>query len=215
MSFILDALRKSETERQQKTGPSLADVEYRSPGTGKNIWIPLLVIVLAANAVIVAWVMNSDSPDSDQNVELPDQSAISESVESEEIRPLAREVIDNEYAPVSEPVQTQNVASKRSETAEQQFSADTSISPGANQASAIRDGLPSLQQLVLAGDLSVQPMHLDIHVYAKMRTERFIFINMKKYKEGDNLAEGPSVEEITSTGVILSYRGKRFALDRD
>jgi hypothetical protein len=38
---------------------------------------------------------------------------------------------------------------------------------------------------------------------------------MKKYKEGENLVEGPSVEEITSTGVILSYRGKRFTLDRD
>jgi general secretion pathway protein B len=215
MSFILDALRKSETERQQKSGPGLADVQYRSPGTGKNFWIPLLVIVLAANAVVVAWVMNTGSQDSAQNVEMPDQSARSESVESGEIRPLAREVIDNQYAPVSEPGQAQNIASNRTETTEQQFGPDISISPGENQASAIQDGLPSLQQLVLAGDLSVQPMHLDIHVYAKMRTERFIFINMKKYKEGDNLAEGPSVEEITSTGVILSYRGKRFTLDRD
>jgi general secretion pathway protein B len=48
-----------------------------------------------------------------------------------------------------------------------------------------------------------------------VRAERFIFINMKKYQEGDNLAEGPAVDEITSTGAILSYRGMQFTLDRD
>ena len=215
MSFILDALRKSETERQQKTGPGLADIQYRSLKTRKNIWIPLLVVVLVVNAVILAWVMNSDTPESDERVGMSDQSAISKSIESGEIRSLSREAIDNQYATVAEPVQTQDVAVNRPEPTAQQLNSDTSNNPGVTEAGTIQEGLPSLQQLVLAGELSVQPMHLDIHVFSKTRTDRFIFINMKKYKEGESLVEGPAVEEITNTGVILSYRGKRFTLDRD
>jgi len=217
MSFILDALRKSETDRQQQTGPGLADIQYRSLSTSKNFWIPLLAIVLAINAIVLAWVINSDSRDSDASGGLADQSIPSNSVESGETRSLSHEVIDSKNVTITAPVQTQVVTSSQSNPTPQQFGADTTINPGAGaaEAGAIREGLPSFQQLVLAGELSVQPMHLDIHVYSTAGSERFIFINMKKYQEGDNLAEGPSVEEITTTGVILNYRGKRFTLDRD
>jgi general secretion pathway protein B len=215
MSFILDALRKSETERQQQTGPGLADVQYRPPKTGRNIWIPLLVIVLAVNAVVLAWVMNAESPAAEGSVRLTDQNTTPGSIENGEVRPLAREVSNNQVATMTKPVKTQNIAAGQPEPTTWQFGADTLNRPVAPEAGTIQEGMPSLQQLVLAGELSVQPMHLDIHVYSSTSAERFIFINMKKYKEGENLVEGPSVEEITSTGVILSYRGKRFTLDRD
>lgn len=216
MSFILDALRKSESDRQQQTGPGLADVQYRSLSTRKNIWIPLLVIVLAINAVILAWVMNSDSSDSDEGARLTGQRNAPALSESSEIRPLSGEIVENRFtATIEEPKQTAIDASNQPLPAEQQFTADPSASEGVTEAGTIQDGLPSLQQLTLAGDISVQPMHLDIHVFSKVRAERFIFINMKKYQEGDNLAEGPAVDEITSTGAILSYQGMQFTLDRD
>ena len=43
--------------------------------------------------------------------------------------------------------------------------------------------------------------------------ERFVFINMRKLREGDSLPEGVRVDEITQTGALLSYRGTRFSLD--
>jgi len=214
MSFILDALRKSETERQQQTGPGLANVQYRSLRTGKSIWVPLLVIVLAINAAILAWVMNTDSLNSSQGVELSRPDATSASVKGGEIRSLSEEAIDDQY-PVTEPVPVQNANSGWPDPDIQQLSTDPSFNSDSTETETIQDGLPSLQQLLLAGELSVLPMHLDIHVYSKATAERFIFINMKKYKQGENLAEGPSVEEITSTGAILSYQGKRFTLDRE
>ena len=50
MSFILDALRKSETERQKKAAPGIVDSHYQRPDKRRNIWLPLLVVILAANA---------------------------------------------------------------------------------------------------------------------------------------------------------------------
>ena len=53
-------------------------------------------------------------------------------------------------------------------------------------------------------------LRLDVHVYSKMPDERFVLINMQKYREGEQLQEGPVVDEITPNDVILSFRGQRF-----
>ena len=45
--------------------------------------------------------------------------------------------------------------------------------------------------------------------------QRFIFVNSRKYKEGDTLAEGPLVEQITPDGAVLNFRGSRFKLSND
>jgi hypothetical protein len=58
-------------------------------------------------------------------------------------------------------------------------------------------------------------MHLDIHVYAGLPADRFVFINMSKYKERATLAEGPTIKEITPQGVILEYGGTDFLLPRE
>ena len=65
---------------------------------------------------------------------------------------------------------------------------------------------------VLAQGNAVPDLRLDLHVYAQNPAERFVFINMRKLREGDASPEGVRVDEITPNGVELSYRGKRFAL---
>ncbi len=40
-----------------------------------------------------------------------------------------------------------------------------------------------------------------------------VIINMKRYREGECLREGPRIEEITSTGAILSHKTHRFHLN--
>ena len=58
-------------------------------------------------------------------------------------------------------------------------------------------------------------MHLDIHVYSGQPADRFVFINMSKYKERSTLTEGPLVKEITPQGVILEYGSTVFLLPRE
>jgi general secretion pathway protein B len=53
-------------------------------------------------------------------------------------------------------------------------------------------------------------LRLDVHVYSKLPEERFVLINMQRYREGEQLQEGPVVDEITPSEVILSFRGQRF-----
>jgi hypothetical protein len=87
--------------------------------------------------------------------------------------------------------------------------------PDPESSGSIRSGLPSLGQMRAAGLVSVANLHIDMHVYSGDAAKRFVFINMTKYREGDRLTEGPTIEEITSDGIILVQHGNRFVLHRD
>ena len=75
--------------------------------------------------------------------------------------------------------------------------------------------LPTLIELRANGTLQLPELHIDIHVYSDVPGERFVFINMNKYKENSRLDEGPDIQEITIDGVILEYRGTEFMLSRE
>jgi general secretion pathway protein B len=75
-------------------------------------------------------------------------------------------------------------------------------------------GLPTVNDLTIAGRQGLPELHLDIHVYATRPGDRFVFINMRKYREGSALQEGPTVAQITRGGVVLQYHGLRFLLPR-
>ena len=69
--------------------------------------------------------------------------------------------------------------------------------------------MPSADELASAG---VPTLNLDLHVYTSRPAERLVFINSHKYREGDTLAEGPVVQQITPRGVVLEYGGRSYLL---
>lgn len=62
MSFILDALRKSDAERQRQSAPGLADIRYARPQARRSPWLPLLVVVLVANLGFMAFQWGRSGP---------------------------------------------------------------------------------------------------------------------------------------------------------
>jgi general secretion pathway protein B len=73
--------------------------------------------------------------------------------------------------------------------------------------------MPNADEVAARG--GVAALHLDLHVYTTQPQQRFIFVNSRKYKEGDTLAEGPVVEQITPDGAVLNFQGSRFKLSND
>src|ERR1700730_11287192 len=57
MSFILDALKKSETDRQRQNGPALFEVRVAPPRSGLPLWAMGLAGLLAVNLLIGGWVL--------------------------------------------------------------------------------------------------------------------------------------------------------------
>ena len=212
MSFILDALKKSETDRQQRGSAEFANVPTsgrRREGPPAWIWV-VGVLLLVNLAVLVAIMLRPGVAIVEPSAQ-PDTKSQSPVVsETTEERPgdFANQIAAaRESAPPrEEPVE---VAQPPVRAAEQPARV-TVAAPSIDTAR-----LPTIQQVQANGAVSLPELHVDIHVYSEVAEDRFVFINMVKHNEGSRLAEGPLVEEITPDGVVLSQDGISFLLPRD
>ena len=57
MSFILDALKKSENDRQRQSGPALFEVRVAPPRTRLPLWAITIAVLLVVNLGIVMWML--------------------------------------------------------------------------------------------------------------------------------------------------------------
>jgi general secretion pathway protein B len=62
MSFILDALKKSENERQRQSGPGVFQPRIASPRARFPVWAIALGLLLGVNLLILIWVMTRPEP---------------------------------------------------------------------------------------------------------------------------------------------------------
>lgn len=233
MSFILDALRKSDAERQRAATPGLADVRYAPRETRRNVWVPVLVVVLAANALFLAAQWWRREPAAPAVVAVPapapapEAMAPSAVVAPADIRPLAREAepagpmaepdIESEFAAPGGAVDAGTVPAPVVMEAPELPPEPVPALPAAPAKPSrilAGDELPTAEELMGKGVLNVPALNLDLHVYSDAPASRFVVINTRKYKEGGQLSEGPRVEAITRDGVILSNQGRRFTLTR-
>jgi general secretion pathway protein B len=57
MSFILDALKKSESDRQRQSGPSLFEVKVAPPRRSLPVWAIVVAVLLAINVIVISWML--------------------------------------------------------------------------------------------------------------------------------------------------------------
>jgi len=57
MSFILDALKKSESDRQRQSGPSLFEVKVTPPRRRLPIWAVAIAVLLGVNVIVISWML--------------------------------------------------------------------------------------------------------------------------------------------------------------
>jgi general secretion pathway protein B len=72
--------------------------------------------------------------------------------------------------------------------------------------------IPTLDSLPADFRQSLPALHLDVHGYAEKPTDRFVVIDLQRYRIGDTLPAGAQVVDIVPQGVILEFHGTRFLL---
>jgi general secretion pathway protein B len=243
MSFILDALKKSEIERQRQAAPGLVDSGMALRRPRFPLWAVALVVLLAVNLTVLVVVLTRSttapapaarpasenaSPAAAARKSVPapaDEAAVAAHFSPLDAPPV--------YAPEIPAGDAPGVATPGSSTVQAQTNRRTPAALGAPGAAArsvnsrahadpqlIDDDpapqelLPTINEITLSGPQALPELHLDVHVYATKPAERFVYINMRKYHEGAALAEGPTVERIRRDGVVLNFNGVRFLLPR-
>ena len=239
MSFILDALKKSETDRQRQTSPALFEVKVAAPRRKFPVWAVALAVLLGVNLVALAWVLvrKSGEPPAAQAAPAaaPQSAAASQASQGANQSGMVTVQIPvgaassvtvgpnspdgNAIAPVHTPplgeeplLEGEQPAVPPDYDARDYRPAMTAEQAGAI-AAARRSGTLPTRDDVLAQGGQLPNLRLDLHVYDANPANRFVFINMRKLKEGESLPEGVRVEEITPSGAQLSYQGKRFMLE--
>ena len=207
MSLILDALKKSENERQQQSSAEFSSVPTGSADPNPLRWLWMLGFLLAVNfAILLGILWKTSSSDDEVAVEVADEpaAAVTAPASTSSFEEQVAVAIDNRAAetpaptpPVEEPTVT------------------TTPEPAPTTSSRVTEApVPTIDELRLQGTLQIAQLHLDIHVYSEVPEERFVFINMNKHREGAQTPEGPVVREIRTDGVLLEHQGRVFLLPR-
>jgi general secretion pathway protein B len=207
MSFILDALRKSENERQRNQQPGIAMSQVPQARKGTRIWLPLVALLVGVNLslLLVMWLM-SDEPAAPANNALPPSPTTSPTASAP---PATTPAYQERPAPSSAVTSPSAVAAP-----DEPPDSTAAFTPNAGKPVGVDENIPSMEELLLANLISVPPLHLDIHVYSEVTDERFVFINMNRYNEGQTLSEGPMLQAITPSGVVLRHQGYDFLVTR-
>jgi general secretion pathway protein B len=244
MSFILDALKKSEADRQRQSAPALFEVKVARPRRRVAWWSIGAGALVAANLLVLAWVLlrapqaepataaapapapvAANAAQAPQGmvtvpatvtlpttVNIPVGSAPAITVGSNYPEPGV--VAPSPTPPLAEePVlSSQELSVPPDYDARDHQPAITPEQAGQIAAARRAGQMPSRDEVLARGG-ALPDLRLDLHVYATEPAQRFVFINMRKLREGESLPEGVRVEQITPTGALLSYRGTRFSLE--
>jgi general secretion pathway protein B len=205
MSFILDALKKSETDRQQASSAEFAGVPASSGNQSAPRWLWLLGVLLVVNLAVLLGLLLRPNVN----------PAPTAAVETEKTTPAES---GNFAAQVAEAKQKVPAREEPRLPASDPLPApSTTSTPSVVIANEPMNTvlLPTIHEVRADGRLTLPDLHVDIHVYSEAPEDRFVFINMNKHNEGSRLAEGPLVEEITTDGVVLNQNGILFLVPRD
>jgi general secretion pathway protein B len=247
MSFILDALKKSENERQRQVGPSLADVQISQRRNDKPWWVVAVAALLVLNlgVLLVVLMRDGDAKSSAPHAAPANAPAPAAATPTGTQVPLPASA---SRMPRGDPPVAASTNPAAHSLADEAGADEPAVAPGADpqlsSAATVPEGPPMVRPIeppavapaavhplpqtqpaqdqetlptstsLMAAGTALPDMHLDIHVYAPKPADRFVFVNMRKYTEGQALKEGPTLERITPDGAILNQQGLRFLLPR-
>ena len=232
MSYILDALKRSETERggQHSTREALLAGGPPAPAPSRPLWPLLLGLALLANAAVLAGFLllrePAPSPPSASAPPGGDAPADAAPAAVPEARPPspppAEAVAESPEPPPAPAPKPAPVAPAAPEPPAQQAAApapppaapDPAPAPTAtpDAASSPWEGLPYLEELPAEFRASAPEITVDVHVFTDNPEQRFVLVNLRRFREGEQLPGGPRLLHITPDGIALAWQGRRFRI---
>jgi general secretion pathway protein B len=210
VSYILDALKKAAEQRGGSAAVLLrpAPTLARAVGGRRAPWI-VVGIFLLLNAAGLAYLLRPAGPSvapatvaKDRQVTGRPVKAIRD-VGSTPASPPLRGVIE-----AKPPRKAERLTTSLAKPAAQP------AAPTPDTRAPAVEPKPGLAAPIVPPPASAETAKLRLEVlsYSSVPAERLVFINGRRYREGDALESGAKIEEIREDGVVLSDQGRRFTL---
>lgn len=197
MSYILDALNKSEQERRGQQTPDLQTVHRAPPPKAESKFPTLAVIGVFALLNIGAigyWLSTSDeaTPATNERQPIVNQNpepAVSTIASSAPSKPIITEPVVTPTTPETAVVNTEGTL----------ITPQTAFQPAETQPVRITE-------LPLNVQRQIPDLVFSSHLYSGESSFRMVNINGKMRREGDMVANDLKLREISEEGVVLEYR---------
>jgi general secretion pathway protein B len=220
MSYILEALRKSDQQRQRERGvaPTLLTAQASVAAPRRPAFWPygLLAALLLGVGIAIGWLRPwqplQPAPAApvaahplDSSVRLPATEAA--------VRPRPQ-VSAPAPAAVKPAAPARAEARPRSIPTETLAAASGQVAkPVPERPSGVSDAAPAViaaAELPASVQQELPALTISVHAYSGKPADRLVGINNRLLHEGEYVADGLKLEQITPDGMILSYKGYRF-----
>ena len=238
MSYILEALRKSENERKQEENPLLQVVhtprrvfptEKKTVSSKLLLWILTFVILLVSTMGILIWQGQLPIFHLEQNhTDLAEQQLPAPSAES----PVVEKNLPAQQESTERPQPTkvrltqqtgENLSPKTVAKGDPniirtiiQEPAPLTLDQGQDNEIPVIGGkvseISTSMNLSMSVREELKKMKFAGHVYSEDRDRRMIMINNKILREGDGIDADFRLDEITKNGVILLNQSKQIRI---
>ena len=219
MSYILDALKKSDQERQQGTSPNLYSVHSSIPAVkgsqpffsryalwfifgGFSLLLLCSVILFALYRQDVAKtnpLQTTATPSPSPQRTIPQSTPLSQ--------PSDQVVMEKEISLSSIPVEGNRIEPQPIATEDLTPDSSTVIETETSQ-----NSLPLLKDLSTKFQEEIPSLQFAGHTYSTIPSQRMIIINGKILRQGDLIGPQTHLAEITWEGVIIEHNGIRFRI---
>ena len=224
MSYILEALKKAQAERARGAVPGVdaQPVPTMAPRAPARQWLwPTGALAALALGAVLFWPA-SDKERHSASVE-PTPPATVPAWESA-VRPPApasAPATSTPAAPASA-ASTTNVAASPTPAAAPQpparparkmgeiASAANSTPASAPAPAPVPERVALLQELPAQIQREIPPIAINGYLYASKPADRSVLINNRLRREGDQLADGLTLEKLLPSEMVLNYRGYRY-----
>lgn len=249
MSFILNALRKSEQERLARQSEAENNgILLPQPQQNRSKTTKFFVFLIFANVltiVCIVWfirnnlmappdttaqtiskplppqetklepeaIAKSARPETPAQIEQSETTSIAEWIEEEKPEPAplpAKPVITKKpaAAPVKQPV----MAAKPAQPV--QITPPVNVQPDAPETILVKQDTPFLNDLPFEFRQTLPKFTVNVFVYSQQAEERFVMIDMVKYKPGQQTKNAMVIKEILPDSLVVVYQNQTFKIKR-
>jgi len=214
MSYILDALRKAAEQRGATPTVLLRPATPLARGIGgrRAPWIAIATVVVLLNAAVLVALLRPGAITAPvatgrENARPRPVTAI-RAVEDAG-RPPATQVIEAEPPHRATGLKPPVLSVKPTPFAQRLLSRPTSEARATVPEPRIPPETPPASPPARP---DTSKLKLEVLSYSDIAAQRLVFINGRRYREGDTIDSGAKIEEIREDGVVLSEQGQRFTL---
>lgn len=196
MSYILDALKKSEMERSRSAAPSLIGALEHAPSFRTKLLVVVAVALLANATAFTAWWFWPHYEQPEIAASFP-SNATAEALPKPLPQMPTAALVDPSTPIAAAPPVVPALAAK-----------PEPIEP---KPVVVRQRT-TFHALSAEEQRAFTPLEFSTHLFADDPSLRAVTMNGRRFKEGDALTDDLSLEEITEDGVVVAFRGKLVEL---